>query len=102
MAKPPVAPACIVSGEQWLPVRSGGRAALCSAIADAVRGRLAGVTRIEVQAGKRGSLEGVAVMADGRRLPPLSFEQSDQPLSAASFRTFAADLVRFVSSQAAR
>ena len=102
MSKLPAAPACVVTGEQWLPAKSGGRAALCSAIAAAARGRLAGAKRIEVQAGKRGSLEGVVVMADGRRLPPLSFDQSDAPLSAASYRTFAADLVRFAAGHARR
>lgn len=88
------AKACEVTGAELLPPASGGETALCAAIQEAASA--AGLEpgyRVEVRVGKRRSLDGVLVLAGGRRLPELSLEVSDAPLSGAIYRQFAAELV---------
>lgn len=81
---------CRVTGEASLPAESGGAAALCAAIEEAVAVRLphAGAS-IEVRVLSPFALAATVTMADGRTLPEQKFASNDRALTEGSFRRFA-------------
>jgi hypothetical protein len=86
------APRCRVVGGDKLPAASGGAAALCAAIEQAVAARAPGVTvSVEVRALSASRLA-AALVVNGRALPEQNFASMDRDLDAGSFERFAAAL----------
>lgn len=87
----PPAPSCQVIGK--LPAASGGADALCREIAAATAEAAPGVRyTIEIRVLPRDRLSATVTTADGRQLPELGIASMDKPLTASSFKRFAASI----------
>ena len=85
------APSCQVIGK--LPAASGGADALCREIAAATAEAAPGVRyTIEIRVLPRDRLSATVTTTDGRQLPELGIASMDKPLSASSFKRFAASI----------
>lgn len=88
----PATPRCSVVDEARLPADSGGAAALCAAVEQAVAARAPDVSySVEIRVVSASMLAAV-VTRDGRPLPEQKFASMDRDLSRASFERFAAAL----------
>lgn len=84
-------PSCQVIGK--LPAASGGADALCREIAAATAEAAPGVRyTIEIRVLPRDRLSATVTTADGRQLPELGIASMDKPLTASSFKRFAASI----------
>jgi hypothetical protein len=82
----------VVNGDK-LPTESGGADALCQAIAEAAAETAPGVGySIAINVLPRSRLSATVTTADGRRLPELGMASMDKPLTAGSFKRFAASI----------
>jgi hypothetical protein len=85
------APSCQVIGK--LPAASGGADSLCREIAAATAEAAPGVRyTIEIRVLPRDRLSATVTTADGRQLPELGIASMDKPLTASSFKRFAASI----------
>ena len=86
-------PNCQVIGGNKLPAESGGADALCREIAAATAEAAPGVRyTIEIRVLPRDRLSATVTTADGRQLPELGIASMDKPLTASSFKRFAASI----------
>ena len=88
-------PSCRVIDGNKLPAESGGADALCGEIAAAVAEAAPGVRySVEIKVLPRSRLSATVTTADGRRLPELGMASMDKPLTAGSFKRFAASIAQ--------
>lgn len=88
-----VSPGCRVVNGDKLPAESGGADALCRAIAEAAAATAPGVDySITINVLPRSRLSATVTLDDGRRLPEFGMASMDKPLTAGSFRRFAASI----------
>ena len=86
-------PSCQVVDGNKLPAESGGADALCREIAAATAQVAPGVRyTIEIKVLPRSRLSATVTTADGRKLPELGIASMDKPLTAGSFKRFAASI----------
>jgi hypothetical protein len=82
----------VVNGDK-LPAESGGADALCGEIAAATAKTAPDVGyTIEIRVLPRSRLSATVTTADGRTLPEQGMASMDKPLTAGSFRRFAASI----------
>ena len=82
----------VVNGDK-LPAESGGADALCREIAAATAAAAPGVHyTIEITVLPRSRLSAIVTTADGYKLPELGMASMDKPLTAGSFKRFAASI----------
>ena len=98
---PPSASAgwCAVSNGGKLPAASGGSAALCAAIEQAVAAR--GLRRdfsVRIAVGERSMLTVDVTLADGRTLPSLHLAQIDRAISRTTLEHFGESVANHVAS----
>lgn len=87
------APTCRVIDGNRLPAESGGADALCREIAAATAEAAPGVRySIEIRVLPRSRLSATVTTADGSKLPEQGFASMDKPLTAGSFKRFAASI----------
>ena len=87
------APSCRVIDGNKLPAESGGADALCREIAAATAKAAPGVRySIEIRVLPRSRLSATVTTADGRTLPEQGMASMDKPLTAGSFKRFAASI----------
>ena len=87
------APSCRVIEGNKLPAESGGADALCREIAAATAQAAPGVRySIEIRVLPRSRLSATVTTADGRTLPEQGMASMDKPLTAGSFKRFAASI----------
>jgi hypothetical protein len=95
-------PSCQVIDGNKLPAESGGADALCREIAAATAEAAPGIGyRIEIRVLPRSRLSATVTTADGRRLPELGMASMDKPLTAGSFKRFAASIAEELARAAA-
>ena len=95
-------PSCQVIDGNKLPAESGGADALCREIAAATAEAAPGFGyRIEIRVLPRSRLSATVTTADGRRLPELGMASMDKPLTAGSFKRFAASIAEELARAAA-
>lgn len=88
----PAANCRVIDGNK-LPSASGGADALCREIAAATAEAAPGVHyTIEIRVLPRARLSATVTTADGRTLPELGMASMDKPLTASSFKRFAASI----------
>lgn len=90
MSAPHDAPKCRVIGGEKLPAESGGPAAICSAVEQAIAARAPGVAyQVDIRVLSKSGLS-ATVVTGGRTLPELQFSVMDRNLGQASVERFAA------------
>ena len=91
--EPRPSPSCQVIDGNKLPAESGGADGLCREIAAATAKAAPGVRySVEIKVLPRSRLSATVTTADGRRLPELGMASMDKPLTAGSFKRFAASI----------
>jgi hypothetical protein len=103
MNHPNPGPGCQVVGASQLPADAGGADAICSAIGDAARARVPGVSfTVEVRVLSASALAAVVRLADGRTLPEQKMAVSDRKLNPGSIGRFAAAIAEEIGKAEAR
>ena len=91
----------VVNGDK-LPAESGGADALCKAIAEAAAETAPGVGySVEINVLPRSRLSAIVTTANGRTLPELGMASMDKPLTAGSFKRFAASIATELAKSSA-